>query len=118
MNKLANWRGKLKVIGVGQNCRTYLDAYKIQIVQALKPDDERHRKAPSLPPYNPTGFFLLELCEGPVIPFKFGSVVELRARINTAVAPVTPHMLGNTWREIEYRLDILRAINVARIEMY
>jgi hypothetical protein len=38
---------------------------------------------------------------------KVGSVVELRARINSAVASVTPQMLENTWREIEYRLGIL-----------
>jgi hypothetical protein len=74
--------------------------------------------APSLPRYYSTGFFLLGLCKGPGIPFKFGSVVELRARINNAVASVTPQMLENTWRAIQYRLDILRATNDAHIEVY
>jgi hypothetical protein len=49
---------------------------------------------------------------------KVGSVVELRARINNAVASVTPQMLENTWREIEYRLGILQATNGAHIEKY
>jgi hypothetical protein len=31
---------------------------------------------------------------------------------------VTPRMLENTWREIENRLDILRATNGAHIERY
>jgi hypothetical protein len=73
---------------------------------------------PSLPQCNPTGFYLLELCKGQEFRPKVGSVVELPARINNAVASVTPQMLENTWREIEYRLGILRATNGAHIEMY
>jgi hypothetical protein len=38
---------------------------------------------------------------------KVGSVVELHARINSAVSSVTPQMLKNTWREIEYCLNVL-----------
>jgi hypothetical protein len=45
-------------------------------------------------------------------------VVQLLARINSAVASVTPQMLENTWREIQYLLDILRATNSAHIEVY
>ena len=31
---------------------------------------------------------------------------------------VNEEMLKNTWREIEYRLDILRATNGAHVEVY
>jgi hypothetical protein len=34
------------------------------------------------------------------------------------VAPVTPNMLQTIWNEVEYRLDIRRATNGARIEIY
>jgi hypothetical protein len=45
-------------------------------------------------------------------------MVKLRAGINIVVASMTPRMLENTWREIEYRLGILRATNGADIEMF
>ena len=31
---------------------------------------------------------------------------------------ITPHMLINTWQELEYRLDICRATTGAHIEVY
>jgi len=31
---------------------------------------------------------------------------------------ITAHMLTNTWQELEYRLDICRAITGAHIEVY
>jgi hypothetical protein len=45
------------------------------------------------------------------------SVDELKRRIVAAIETVTPQMLENTWREIEYRLDILRATKCARVEV-
>ena len=59
-------------------------------------------------------------------PFFFGFVYQtpvqgldnLRLRIIDACASVTPQMLQNTWREIEYRLDILRATKGAHVEIY
>jgi hypothetical protein len=42
---------------------------------------------------------------------------ELKLRIVAAIETVTPQMLENTWRETEYRLDILRAMNGARVEI-
>jgi hypothetical protein len=53
-----------------------------------------------------------------VVRQKVGHMVKLRARINIAVATVTPQMMENTRREIEYRMDILRATNDADIEMF
>jgi hypothetical protein len=49
---------------------------------------------------------------------KVGSVVEFLERMNSAVSSVTCEMLVNTRREIEYRLDILRATNGAHTERY
>jgi hypothetical protein len=34
---------------------------------------------------------------------------DLRQRIIEAVELITPHMVINTWQELEYRLDICRA---------
>ncbi|GBM91195.1 hypothetical protein AVEN_184531-1 [Araneus ventricosus] len=45
-------------------------------------------------------------------------VEELKARIQAAVCTVTEDMLKNTWRELEYRRDILRATKGAHVEIY
>ena len=42
---------------------------------------------------------------------------HLKQRITEAVLGVTPHMLRNVWRDLEYRLDIVRATNGAHIEL-
>jgi len=45
-------------------------------------------------------------------------VSNLKARITDAFATITEDMLENTWREIDYRLDVLRATKGAHIEVY
>ena len=45
-------------------------------------------------------------------------ITNLKARITDAFATVTEGMLENTWREIDYRLDILRATKAAHVEVY
>ena len=45
-------------------------------------------------------------------------VETLQSRIIEVLATVNDEMLENTWREIEYRLDILRATNGAHVEVY
>jgi hypothetical protein len=45
------------------------------------------------------------------------SLGELKLRIVAAIETVTPQMLENTWREIEYRLDILCATKGAHVEV-
>jgi len=45
-------------------------------------------------------------------------ITDMKARITDAFATVTEDMLENTWREIDYRLDVLRATNGAHIEVY
>jgi hypothetical protein len=42
----------------------------------------------------------------------------LKARIRDAFTAVTEQMLEKTWREIEYRLDVLWATNGAYVEVY
>jgi hypothetical protein len=73
---------------------------------------------PHSPDITPLDFFFWGYIKDQVFHPKVGSVVELHAGINSAVASVTPHMLKNTWCEIEYRLNILRATNGTHIEMY
>jgi hypothetical protein len=42
---------------------------------------------------------------------------DLRQRIIKAAKLITPHMLINTWQELEYGLDICRAKTGAHIEV-
>jgi hypothetical protein len=43
---------------------------------------------------------------------------DLRQSIIEAVELITPHMLINTWQELEYHLDICRATTGAHTEVY
>jgi hypothetical protein len=45
-------------------------------------------------------------------------ITNLKARITDAFAIITEDMLENTWREIDYRLDVLRATNGAHVDVY
>ena len=45
-------------------------------------------------------------------------ITDLKARITDAFATITEDMLENTWREIGYRLDVLRATKGAHVEVY
>ena len=45
-------------------------------------------------------------------------LADLRQRIIETFELITPHMLINTWQELEYRLDICRATTGAHIEVY
>jgi len=45
-------------------------------------------------------------------------IINLKARITDAFATITEDMLENTWREIDYRLDVLRATKGAHVEVY
>ena len=44
-------------------------------------------------------------------------ITNLKARITDAFATITEDMLENTWREIDYRLDVLRATKGAHVEV-
>jgi hypothetical protein len=49
---------------------------------------------------------------------KVRDVIDLRKRVIEVVELITPHMLINTWQELEYRLDICQATAGAHIEVY
>jgi hypothetical protein len=44
-------------------------------------------------------------------------VAELRRKITDVIRTITSDMLNNTWAEIKYRSDILRATNGANVEV-
>jgi hypothetical protein len=45
-------------------------------------------------------------------------IANLKARITDAFATMTEDMLENTWRETDYRLDVLRVTKAAHFEVY
>ena len=45
-------------------------------------------------------------------------ITNLKARITDAFGIITEDMLENTLREIDYRLDVLRATKEAHVEVY
>ena len=45
-------------------------------------------------------------------------ITNLKTRITDDFATTTEHVLRNTWRETDYRLDVLRATKAARVEVY
>ena len=45
-------------------------------------------------------------------------ITNLKTRITDAFATITEDMLENTWREIDYRLDVFRATKEAHVEVY
>jgi hypothetical protein len=61
----------------------------------------------------PLDFFLWGYVKDTVYKTPVTSLDELKVRIVT----VTSQMRENTWREIEYRLDILRASQGAHVEV-
>ena len=44
--------------------------------------------------------------------------INLKARITDVFDTISEDMLENTWRETDYRLDILRATEGAHVEVY
>ena len=66
----------------------------------------------------PLDFFLWRYVKDKVFSTPVPDITNLKARITDAFATVTEDMLGNTWREIDYRLDVLRATKVAHVEVH
>ncbi|GBM20964.1 hypothetical protein AVEN_253749-1 [Araneus ventricosus] len=62
---------------------------------------------PCSPDITPLDFFFWGYIKDRVFATPTADVEELKARIQAAVCTVTEDMLKNTWRELEYRLDIL-----------
>ena len=79
----------------------------------LKKDEKPWQ--PRSPDITPLDFFLWGYVKYRVYRTPVRDVETLQSRIIDVLATVNEVMLENTWREIEYRLDILRATNGARV---
>ncbi|KFM70899.1 hypothetical protein X975_03732, partial [Stegodyphus mimosarum] len=73
---------------------------------------------PRSPDITPLDFFLWGFVKDNVYRRRVSNMDDLKARITTAIASVDADMLAGTWREIEYRLDILRATKGAHVEVH
>jgi hypothetical protein len=65
----------------------------------------------------PLDFFLRGYVNDIVYKTTVNSFDKPKLRIVAAIEKLTPQMLENTWREIEYRLKILRAKKGERVEV-
>ena len=59
--------------------------------------------------YHHLDFFLWRYVKDKVFSTPVPDITNLKARITDAFATITEDMLENTCREIDYRLDVLRA---------
>jgi hypothetical protein len=64
------------------------------------------------------GFFLWGYVKDIAYKTPVTSLDELKLRIVVSLERVTPQMLENTWREIEYRLDILVPRNARVLKLF
>ena len=71
-------------------------------------------RSPDITP--PLDFLLWGRVKDKVFSTPVPDITNLKARITDAFATITEDMLGNTWREIDYRLDVLRATKGAHVE--
>jgi len=68
--------------------------------------------------YLPLDFFLCGYVKDKLFLTPVPDITNLKARITDAFSSTTEDMLGNTWREVDYRLDILRATKGTHVEVY
>jgi len=67
----------------------------------------------------PLDFFLWGYVKDKVFSTPVPGITNLKARITDAFGTKKAEdMLENTWREIDYRLDVLRATKRAHVEVY
>ena len=72
---------------------------------------------PRSPDITPLDFFLWRYVKDKVFSTPVPDITNLKARITDGIATITEDMLENTWRETDYRLDVLRATKGAHVEM-
>ncbi|KAG8233168.1 hypothetical protein J437_LFUL012868 [Ladona fulva] len=65
----------------------------------------------------PLDFFLWRFVKNRACATKVDDIPMFRCRITDAIATVTEDRLRIAWKDIEYRLDILRATNGSRVEV-
>ena len=73
---------------------------------------------PRSPDITPIDFILWGYVKDKVFSTPVPDITNLKARITDAFATITEDMLENTWRETDYRLDVLRASKGAHGEVY
>jgi len=73
---------------------------------------------PRLPDITALDFFLRGYVKDKVFSKPVPDITNLKARITDDFATITEDMLENTWRGIDYRLDVLRATKGAHVEVY
>jgi len=73
---------------------------------------------PQSPDITPLDFFLWGYVKDKVFSTPIPEITNLKARITDAFATITEDMLENTWREIDYRLDVLRATKGVHVKVY
>ena len=66
---------------------------------------------------SPLDFFLWGYKKNIVYAEKIRNIQYLQERITSAIETVRRDMIHKTWKEIEFRLDVSRAINDANIEI-
>ena len=65
----------------------------------------------------PLDFFHWGYMNDSVFVTPVNDIGELRTRIRDVIATITGEMLTRTFQQFEYRLDIVRATNVAHVEV-
>jgi len=71
-----------------------------------------------LPDIAPLDFFVWGYVKDKMFSTPVPDITNLNARLTGAFATITEHMLENTWREIDYRLDVLRATKRTHVEVH
>jgi len=73
---------------------------------------------PRSPDITPLDFFLWAYVQDKEFSTPSPDIINLKARITDAFATITQDMLENTWKETDFRLDVLRATKGAHAEVY
>jgi hypothetical protein len=74
-------------------------------------------RPPRSPDITPLDFFLWDYVKSNVFRTPVNGL-DLKTRLRNAISAIPADMLYRTWQELEYRLDVLRAIKGAHIEVY
>ena len=100
----------------------YCNICNIWILDATFPNRWIGRDGPTpWPPRSPDItllFFLWRYVKDKVFSTPVPDITNLKARITDAFATITEDMLENTWREIDYRLDVPHATKGTDVEVY
>jgi len=73
---------------------------------------------PRSPDISPLDFFLWGYVKDKVFSTPVTDIKNLKARITDAFATITEDILENTWRETDYRLNVLHATKGAHVDVY